>query len=80
MGVVLFDLIPEAISLTGVRFDVPVTTAVLAAGFLAYMVLDRAIVLTSKDKENHPRALGSLPPLGSSTAYGIASKLSKNKS
>lgn len=45
MGVVLFDLIPEAISLTGVRFGVPATTAVLAAGFLAYMVLDRAIVL-----------------------------------
>jgi zinc transporter ZupT len=45
LGVVLFDLIPEAISLTGVRFGVPATTGVLAAGFLAYMVLDRAIVL-----------------------------------
>jgi zinc transporter ZupT len=45
LGVVLFDLIPEAISLTGARFSVAATTGVLAAGFLVYMVLDRAIVL-----------------------------------
>jgi len=45
LGVVLFDLIPEAISLTEVRFGVPATTGVLAAGFLAYMILDRAVVL-----------------------------------
>jgi len=45
LGVVLFDLIPEAISLTEARFGVPATTGVLAAGFLAYMTLDRAIVL-----------------------------------
>jgi ZIP family zinc transporter len=45
LGVVLFDLIPEAISLAGVRFGIPATTGMLAAGFLAYMALDRAIVL-----------------------------------
>jgi zinc transporter ZupT len=45
LGVVLFDLIPEAISLAGARFGVPATMAVLALGFLAYTVLDRAIVL-----------------------------------
>jgi zinc transporter ZupT len=45
LGVVLFDLIPEAISLTEARFGVPAAAGVLASGFLAYMVLDRAIVL-----------------------------------
>jgi zinc transporter ZupT len=45
LGVVLFDLMPEAISLSGVRFGVPATTAVVAAGFLAYMVLDRAVLM-----------------------------------
>ena len=58
LGVVLFDLIPEAISLAGVRFGVPATTAVIAAGFLAYMVLDRAIVMhghQSPRTEQNPR-------------------------
>jgi zinc transporter ZupT len=45
LGVALFDLIPESISLTGICFDVPATTGVVAAGFLTYMVLDRTIVL-----------------------------------
>jgi len=45
LGVVLFDLMPEAVSLSGLRFGVPATTAVVAAGFLAYMVLDRAVLL-----------------------------------
>ncbi len=55
LGVVLFDLIPEAISLTGVRFGVPTTTAMLAAGFLTYMVLDRAIVLHGNQKAGTER-------------------------
>jgi ZIP family zinc transporter len=52
LGVVLFDLIPEAISLAGVRFGILATTALVAAGFLAYMVLDRAIVLHGD--QSHP--------------------------
>ena len=58
LGVALFDLIPEAISLAGVRFGVPATTAVIAAGFLAYMVLDRAVVMhghQSPKTEQYPR-------------------------
>jgi zinc transporter ZupT len=45
LGVALFDLIPEAISLGGDRFSVAATMGALAAGFLAYMLLDRAIML-----------------------------------
>ena len=58
LGVVLFDLIPEAISLAGVRFGVPATTAVIAVGFLAYMVLDRALVMhgdQNPQTEQNPR-------------------------
>jgi zinc transporter ZupT len=56
LGVVLFDLIPEAISLTEVRFGVRVTTGVLAAGFLVYTMLDRAIVLHSSHNSGMERA------------------------
>ena len=45
LGVALFDLIPEAIALAGTRYSVQVTMGTLAAGFLLYMVLDRAIVM-----------------------------------
>ena len=45
LGVALFDLIPEAISLTGARIGVQATMGVMAAGFLLYMLLDRALVM-----------------------------------
>jgi ZIP family zinc transporter len=45
LGVVLFDLIPEAISLARVRFGVPPIMELLALGFLTYLVLDRVVVL-----------------------------------
>lgn len=45
LGVVLFDLIPESLALSAGHFDVTVTMALLAAGFLGYMVLDRVVVL-----------------------------------
>ncbi|MGA8278206.1 MAG: ZIP family metal transporter [Rhodanobacteraceae bacterium] len=56
LGVVLFDLIPEAISLAGVRFGAPVTMAVLTVGFLAYMVLDRVVVLHGGPDAATPRS------------------------
>ena len=45
LGVVLFDLMPEAISLAGVRFGIPAIMELLTVGFLTYMVLDRIVVL-----------------------------------
>ena len=45
LGVALFDLIPEAISLSGTRIGVQATMGVLSAGFLLYMLLDRALVM-----------------------------------
>jgi ZIP family zinc transporter len=60
LGVALFDLIPESISLAGIRFDVPAITAVVAAGFMAYMILDRALVLHC----DQSLWTGQLPPRG----------------
>lgn len=45
LGVVLFDLIPESIALTAGHVGIAAMMAVLAAGFVAYMMLDRAVVL-----------------------------------
>jgi ZIP family zinc transporter len=47
LGVALLDLIPEAIVLTAPRFSAAATMATVAAGFLAYTLLDRAILLHS---------------------------------
>jgi zinc transporter ZupT len=47
IGVALFDLLPEAISI-GIKFhDVHTLTMVVAIGFLAYMLLDRIILITT---------------------------------
>ncbi|MDE1893350.1 MAG: ZIP family metal transporter [Xanthomonadaceae bacterium] len=56
LGVVLFNLIPESTALTAGRFDMPGTMAVLALGFLAYMVLDRAVALQGR----HTQRRGAL--------------------
>ncbi len=55
LGVALFDLVPEAISLTGNRVGLPATMGVVAAGFLLYMLLDRALVM-------HGHAVPGLTP------------------
>jgi zinc transporter ZupT len=43
IGVAFFDLLPEALSLTAPAYAVPAVLAVVTAGFVAYMVLDRAL-------------------------------------
>lgn len=45
IGVAFFDLIPEAIEIGGMTHSASTVMMVVAAGFLAYMVLDRAIGL-----------------------------------
>src|SRR5436305_8427987 len=43
IAVAFFDMIPEAIALTGATQTVPSVLAVVAAGFVGYMILDRTI-------------------------------------
>jgi len=52
IGVAFFDLIPEAIELTSAFFDPSTTLSFVALGFMAYMVLDRTIILHSHTEED----------------------------
>lgn len=46
IGVAFFDLLPEALELAGGRYDVAAVTAVVALGFVGFMILDRLIQAT----------------------------------
>ena len=62
IGVAFFDLLPESIGLADGKYDVSFVAAVIAAGFLAYLILDRAITLhfcPSEECEN-PQHRGKL--------------------
>ena len=47
IGVAFFDLLPEAIYLAKGKYDAHLVTSVVALGFMAYLILDRLIVLHS---------------------------------
>ncbi|MDE2037805.1 MAG: ZIP family metal transporter [Patescibacteria group bacterium] len=47
IAVAFFDLMPEALDIGGPRFGVSTMTAIVALGFLVYLVLDRLIFLHS---------------------------------
>lgn len=46
IGVAFFDLLPEALNLASAYYASSAVTLTVAAGFLAYLVLDRIIMLT----------------------------------
>jgi len=55
-GVAMFDLLPEAISLTNGYYGIQTVTALIAAGFCLFMLIDRLFSLhTHQDEtcENH---------------------------
>jgi len=45
VGVVFFDLIPEAMSLAAEQYSYAHVSAIVAIGFLVYMILDRLAIL-----------------------------------
>jgi ZIP family zinc transporter len=53
LGVVFFDLMPEAIDLGSKFFDVSTVTSITAIGFLAYLILDRLVSLHSHTHAEH---------------------------
>ncbi|MEK7093456.1 MAG: ZIP family metal transporter [Patescibacteria group bacterium] len=56
IGVAFFELIPEAFELSGQTGDVRTVTALIALGFVAYLILDRFISLHSHtDDDGHAR-------------------------
>jgi ZIP family zinc transporter len=46
IGVVFFDLLPEALLMGGQYFSVSTLTAFIAAGFLSYMIFDRMALVS----------------------------------
>lgn len=53
IGVAFFDLMPEAIELTSGFFEISDTLSIIALGFVAYMILDRMIILHSHTEDDH---------------------------
>lgn len=50
-GVAMFDLLPEAISLTSGFYSLQIVTALIAAGFCLFMLIDRAFSLHAHQEE-----------------------------
>ena len=67
IGVALLDLLPEAIDLGGPVWGTPTITAIVAAGFTAYLVVDRLFLLRAGGGEGHRGHFGA----GSLTAHSL---------
>jgi zinc transporter ZupT len=66
VGVALFDLIPEALEL-GAAHDARSLMAVVGLGFIAYLIVDRALLIASTDSVGHRGHLGA----GSLTLHSL---------
>ena len=60
IGVVFFDLLPEAIDLGSRQYSVDVISSVVILGFLIYMILDRLAVLHSHTHEGNTGFKGKI--------------------
>ncbi len=52
LGVALFDLLPEALSLARKDYAAPTVTLFVAVGFFAFMFLNRVLLLHPEDEEH----------------------------
>lgn len=54
VGVAFFDLLPEAVEIAGSYFPITTVTSIVAFSFLAYLFLDRVVLLHAHaDEEGH---------------------------
>jgi len=67
IGVAMFDLLPEALELGAKTYAPAPLTAVVALGFLGYLVLDRAFLIATTDRTGHRGHLGA----GSMTVHSL---------
>ena len=70
IGVALFDLLPESISLADRHYGPGTLSLVIAAGFFAYLVIDRLILLHPHTHHDHAHA--HVPPRGAFGALTLA--------
>jgi zinc transporter ZupT len=83
IGVALFDLMTEALAIGEQYHPISVITSVIGFGFLAYMLLDRAILVFAKDKGSHSGHVGAgsltihsfLDGLGIGLAFQVSTAL-----
>lgn len=73
IGVAFFDLIPEAIELASGTYDVAVVTAVMALGFVGFMLLDRLVVGHTHGEGDNDEAHGHNHAHASRGILGAAS-------
>lgn len=52
IGVAFFDLLPESVELRNNYQDISFISLMIGTGFLAYMIMDRIIILHSHDESN----------------------------
>jgi zinc transporter ZupT len=60
IGVAFFDLLPEAIELGSSLYTPSTITAIVAAGFIGYMILDRFIIMHGHHDDHHHTQRGTL--------------------
>jgi ZIP family zinc transporter len=72
IGVAFFDLIPEALGLAVPPYTTPAVLAVVALGFMIYMILDRTIAPRGhKDAPQRPRWQRSMLGAGSLAVHSF---------
>ena len=62
IGVAFFDLIPEALELGRVHYDISLISSVVALAFLVYLIIDRFVLLhahTEEEGHGHKGILGA---------------------
>lgn len=60
IGVAFFDLMPEAIAIGSAAYPISFITSIIALGFVAYLILDRFILLHSHEDETEHTARGTV--------------------
>jgi zinc transporter ZupT len=59
IGVALFDLLPEALNIGSKFHSLNFLTAIVAIGFMAYMLLDRTILIVTSKESGHRGHVGA---------------------
>src|SRR5436305_10171160 len=62
IGVALFDLLPESMSLADGHYGPATLSLVIAAGFFAYLIIDRLILLHPHTHDDHEHTHDDTPP------------------
>jgi zinc transporter ZupT len=62
IGVALFDLLPESMSLADGHYGPATLSLFIAAGFFVYLVIDRLILLHPHTHDDHAQAQRDAPP------------------